>query len=166
MFILQYIATNAVLSYVIIALSRWDYPRNIIILASAILFVFLLAFRIFFALFYIIRYYSSRACQKLPSFYLEENKANGYRVYNALKLIELKIKEIEKERTKKKKQEEFKSMASATSVILSKALTSFGRKIRNKVAKHIVHNKMVPKKELLNPFKKRLRGSRVPFQKK
>lgn len=57
-------------------------------------------------------------------------------------------------------------MASATSVILSKALTNFGRKIRNKVAKHIVHNNMVTKKELLNPFKKRLKGSRPPIQKK
>ena len=69
-FILQYIATNGILAYVLIALSRWDYPRNIIILATAILVVFLLAFRISFAFFWIVKYYCMRACQKLPSYYL------------------------------------------------------------------------------------------------
>jgi len=77
-----------------------------------------------------------------------------------LKLIELKIKEIEKERTKKKKYEEFKSLANATSLILSKALSNFGKKIRNKVAKHIVHNNLIPRKDLLDPFKKRLKSKK------
>ena len=51
-------------------------------------------------------------------------------------------------------------MATATSALLSKALTNFGKKIRSKVAKHIVRNNMVAKKDLLNPFKKRLKTSR------
>lgn len=51
-------------------------------------------------------------------------------------------------------------MASATSVILSKALSNFGKKIRNKVAKHIVHNNLIPRKDLLDPFKKRLKSKR------
>ena len=33
-----------------------------------------------------------------------------------------------------------------TSIILSKALSNFGKKIRNKVAKHIVSNSLFPKK--------------------
>jgi hypothetical protein len=72
----------------------------------------------------------------------------------------LKIKEVEKERTKRKKHEEFKTLASATSIILSKALSNFGKKIRNKVAKHIVHNNLIPRKDLLDPFKKRLKNKR------
>lgn len=47
-----------------------------------------------------------------------------------------------------------------TSIILSKALSNFGKKIRNKVAKHIVSNSLFPKKELMDPFKKRLKSKK------
>ncbi len=49
-------------------------------------------------------------------------------------------------------------MASATSLILSKAFSNFGKRIRNKVAKHIVHNNLIPRKEIMDPFKKRLKN--------
>jgi hypothetical protein len=75
-----------------------------------------------------------------------------------LRLIEDKFKEIEKQRTKRKKMEEFKNLTSATSVILSKALSNFGKKIRSKVARHIVQNNLVPKKQIMDPFKKSIQN--------
>lgn len=89
---LQYVGTNVILSYVLIQLTRFDLTRNIIILVSSALVVFLLAFRLIFAGIYLIKYYLVRACQKLPTHYVNENRQHGYRVYNALKLIELRIK--------------------------------------------------------------------------
>ena len=162
---LQYVGTNVLLSYILIQLTKFDLTRNIIILATSALVVFLLAFRLIFAAIYLIKYYLVRACQKLPTHYVNENRTHGYRVYNALKLIELRIKEIEKERTKRKKHEEFRSLASATSLILSKALSNFGKRIRNKVAKHIVHNNLIPRKDILDPFKKRLLSKRKAAKK-
>jgi hypothetical protein len=55
-----------------------------------------------------------------------------------------------------------KNFTSATSAILSKALSSFGKKIRNKVAKHIVKNNMLPKKDILNSFKKKMKNYKKP----
>lgn len=164
-FVLQYVGSNVLLSYLLVQLSRFDLTKNIIILASSALVVFLLAFRLLFALAYLVKYYLVRGCQRLEVRQVNENRARGYRIYSVLKLIELKIKEVEKERTKQKKHEEFKSMASATSIILSKALSNFGKKIRNKVAKHIVHNNLIPRKDLLDPFKKRLKSKRKHKQK-
>lgn len=82
-------------------------------------------------------------------------------------MIEVRIKEVEKERTKKKKIEEYKSLTNATSLILSKALSNFGNKVRSKVAKHIVQNSLIPRKDILDPFKKRLKNiNRVSSVKK
>lgn len=80
------------LSYILIQLCRFDLTKNIIILASAALVVFLLLFRLFFAAIYIIKYYLIRPFKKLNLYYVNENRARGYKVYNALRLIELKIK--------------------------------------------------------------------------
>lgn len=55
--------------------------------------------------------------------------------------------------------EEFKNLTSATSIILSKALSNFGKKIRSKVARHIVQNNIIPQKEIMDPFKKRMRNN-------
>ena len=63
-FVLQYVSTNVLLSYVIVTLSKYDLTRNILILVSSALVVFLLAFRLFFALFYILKYYLTRRCHK------------------------------------------------------------------------------------------------------
>jgi hypothetical protein len=104
-FVLQYVGSNVIISYILIQLTKFDFTRNIIILASSALVVFLLAFRLIFAAFYLLKYYLVRSCQKLPTEYVNENRTHGYRVYNALKLIELRIKEVEKERTKQKKHE-------------------------------------------------------------
>ena len=56
--------------------------------------------------------------------------------------------------------EEMKDLTNATSNILSKALSNFGKRIRNKVAKHIVRNNLIQKKDILDPFKKRIRNLR------
>ena len=126
------------LSYVLVQLSRYAISKNIIILVSSILVVFLLAFRLFFAFFYIIKYYITRRCKNFSDDWVNTNRKHGIRVYEALRAIEEKTKEVEKEKTKRKKMEEFKNLTSATSIILSKALSNFGKKIRNKVARHIV----------------------------
>ena len=55
-FVLQYITCNVVASYILIKLSTFDYPRNIIILASTILVAFLLGVRLIFAILYLIKY--------------------------------------------------------------------------------------------------------------
>jgi len=55
--------------------------------------------------------------------------------------------------------EEFKNLTSATSIILSKALSNFGKKIRSKVTRHIVQNNIVPRKDIMDPFKKRLKNT-------
>jgi hypothetical protein len=144
------------LSYVLVQLSRYTISKNIIILVSSILVVFLLAFRLFFAFFYIIKYYITRRCKNFSDDWVNTNRKHGIRVYEALRAIEEKTKEVEKEKTKRKKMEEFKNLTSATSIILSKALSNFGKKIRNKVARHIVQNNIVPKKDIMDPFKKRL----------
>lgn len=67
MFVLQYLTTNALFSYLLVRLCRYDMTRNVIILASSALVVFLLAFRLFFALVYIIRYYLQRSCKKFKT---------------------------------------------------------------------------------------------------
>ena len=40
---------------------------------------------------------------------------------------------------------------------MTKSLSNFGQKLRNKVAHHMLNNNMIPKKELLNPKKKEKR---------
>lgn len=150
--------SNVLLGFVLIEMTKYDSTKNIIILISAALVVFLLAFRLIFAFIYTLKYYGFRNCKKFESEKVNENRARGYRIYNALRMIELRVKEIEKEKTKKNKIEEYKNLTNATSIILSKALSNFGKKIRNKVARHIVQNSLIPKKDILDPFKKRLRN--------
>jgi len=91
-FVLQYISTNVVTSYILIKLSTFDYPRNVIILSSTCLVAFLLGFRLIFAVIYLIKYYGKRPWKVFTSNYINENRANGNRILNALKMIELKIK--------------------------------------------------------------------------
>jgi hypothetical protein len=80
-------------------------------------------------------------------------------------MIELKIKEIEKEKTKKNKEEEYKKLANATSQLLSKTLSNFGNKLRSKVAHHMVSNNIIPKKELIDPKKKLKNRRKVNLKK-
>lgn len=69
-FVLQYLGTNVVLSYILIQLTKFDLTRNIIILASSALVVFLLSFRLIFAAFYMLKYYIVRSCQKIKVEYI------------------------------------------------------------------------------------------------
>jgi hypothetical protein len=162
--VLQYVSTNVVLSYVIIRLTAYDYPRNIVILISTCLVAFLLGFRLIFAAIYLVKYYAKRPWKVFSSNYVNENRANGNRIFNALKIIEMKIKEIEKEKTKKKKEEEYKKLANATSQLLSKTLSNFGNKLRSKVAHHMVSNNIIPKKEIVDS-KRKLNRRRVNLKK-
>ena len=91
-FILQYISTNSIFSYILIKLTFFDYPRNIIILSSTCLVAFLLGFRLIFAAIYLVKYYAKRPWKVFTSSYINENRANGSRILNALNMIELKIK--------------------------------------------------------------------------
>lgn len=101
---LQYVTSNVIASYVLVKLSTFDYPRNVIILASTVLVAFLLGVRLIFALIYLIKYNCKRPWKTFSSNYINENRANGNRIFNALNMIEMKIKEIEKEKTKKNKE--------------------------------------------------------------
>lgn len=67
---LQYISTNVIFSYAIIKLSSFDYPKNIIILASTCLVAFLLGFRLIFAAIYLIKYYAKRPWKVFSSNYI------------------------------------------------------------------------------------------------
>lgn len=92
MFVLQYITSNVVVSYILIKLSTFDYPRNLIILASTCLVAFMLGFRLIFAAIYLLKYYATRPWKIFTPNYINENRANGNRILNALNMIELKIK--------------------------------------------------------------------------
>ena len=165
MFVLQYISTNVVVSYILIKLCTFDYPRNVVILASTCLVAFMLGFRLLFAAGYLIRYYAKRPWNVFTSNYINENRANGNRILNALRMIELRIKEVEKEKTKKQKEEEYKKLANATSHLLSKTLSNFGNKLRSKVAHHMVSNNIIPKKELIDSKKKLKNRRKVSLRK-
>ncbi len=91
-FVLQFITTNVVLSYVLIKVSEYDYARNVLILVSTCLVAFLLGFRLIFALFYLIKYYIQKPWKIFTSYYINENRANGNRVLTALRMIQLKMK--------------------------------------------------------------------------
>lgn len=108
-------------------------------------------FRLLPAAGYLLVYNLRKVCgRNFSSEYINGNIQNGTRILNALKIIELKIKEIEKAEVKKKKEAEYKRVANATSELLSKSLSGFGNKLRSKVAQHMLNNNIIPKKELLD----------------
>jgi len=59
-----------VASYVLVKLSTFDYPRNIIILASTVLVAFLLGVRLIFALLYLIKYNVKRPWRVFTANYI------------------------------------------------------------------------------------------------
>ena len=65
---LQYVTSNVLLSYLLIKLTSFDYPRNLIILTSTILVAFLLGFRLVFAVIYLVKYYAQRPWKTLSNF--------------------------------------------------------------------------------------------------
>ena len=71
---------------------KYDLTKNIIILVTTALIVFLLGFRLIFAFSYIIKYHITKKCKKFSSDKINQNHTKGFKVYNALKLIELKMK--------------------------------------------------------------------------
>lgn len=105
-FILQYISTNVVFSFVIMKLCDYDVTRNAIILVTMYLVAFLLLFRLLPSVIYLFKYTLKRACGKrIPKDQVMENLKNGSRILHILRQIELKSKEIQKKRVKKKKEE-------------------------------------------------------------
>ncbi len=77
-----------------IKMCSFDYPKNVLILTTTCLVAFLLGFRLIFAGIYLMKYYAQRPWKVFSSNYINENRANGQRILNALNMIELKIKEI------------------------------------------------------------------------
>jgi chitin synthase len=73
-FVLQYISTNVVISYICIKFAEYDFPRNCIILASICLVAVLLVFRLVPAALYLLKYHLSRACHR--KFSKEYHKSN------------------------------------------------------------------------------------------
>ena len=82
------------MSYILVKLATFDYPRNVIILVSTCLVAFLLGVRLIFAVLYLIKYNVKRPWRVFSANYINENRANGNRILNALNMIEMKIKEI------------------------------------------------------------------------
>lgn len=92
-FVLQFITTNVLCSYILVRLGDFDYPRNVSILAITVLVAFLLLFRLIPAMIYLIKYNLVKLCgRKFSSQYINHNLDNGNRILRALKVIELKIK--------------------------------------------------------------------------
>lgn len=69
-FMLQFISTNLIFSYILMKLTTYDYPKNVIILISTCLVVFLLGFRLLFAIFYLIKYNCKRPWRVFSSSYI------------------------------------------------------------------------------------------------
>lgn len=156
-FVLQYITTNVILSFICVKASEMDLTRNILILVTTVLVVLMLLFRLIPALIYLLKYRCQRWFgPKLSPEFIKQNLINGSRILKALRVIELKIKEIEKAEVKRKKEAEYKKVVGATSQLLSRSLSNFGNKLRNKVAQHMLNNNIIPKKELIDP-KRRLK---------
>lgn len=63
-FILQYISTNVVLCFILIKVCEYDFPRNVVILATMILVAFLLLFRLVPAFIYLWVYLCQFVCSK------------------------------------------------------------------------------------------------------
>lgn len=70
MFVLQYISSNVVVSYILIKLSSFDYPRNVIILASTCLVAFLLGFKVIFSGLYLVKYFAQRPWKVFTANYI------------------------------------------------------------------------------------------------
>ena len=86
--VLQFITTNVLVSYILVRFSDFDYPRNVIILSTTILVVFLLLFRLIPGFIYLIKYYIIKYCgKKFKSKYINNNLNNGNRILRALKVI-------------------------------------------------------------------------------
>lgn len=144
---LQYITCNVVVAYICVKVSEMDMPRNVLILATTCLVAFMLMFRLLPAAGYLLKCGVRKLCRRgFGREYVQANLDNGRRILNALRVIEMKIKEIEKAEVKMKKEAEYKKIANATSEILSRSLSNFGNKIRSKVAQHMVGNNLIPKK--------------------
>lgn len=74
-----------------------DMSRNILILVTTVLVVFMLLFRLIPAMLYLIKYYCVKWFgTKFSPEFTRQNMSNGERILKALRVIELKIKEIEK----------------------------------------------------------------------
>lgn len=86
MFILQYVTSNIVLSYVVVKVCAFTYIRNIVILAAVCLVAFLLIFRLIPAILYLIFYRIKQLFwSKLDTRYINENLKIGYIILNVLK---------------------------------------------------------------------------------
>ena len=72
---------------------------------TTVLVVFMLIFRLVPAMIYLLKYYLKKwfGAKFTPQF-ITNNLNNGKRILKALRVIELKIKEIEKAEVKKKKE--------------------------------------------------------------
>ena len=94
-FVLQYVASNVVLCYLVIKFGSFPLMRNYIILISMCLVAFLLLFRLIPAFIYLLSYKGKKICRhKLNQRVVRDNLANGKKVLEVLQEIELKAKEL------------------------------------------------------------------------
>ena len=87
-FVLQYITANVVISFICVKISEMDLTRNILILFTTVLVVFMLLFRLVAAMIYLIKYYCRKYFgRKFSPEYIKNNLNNGKRILNALRVI-------------------------------------------------------------------------------
>jgi hypothetical protein len=59
-----------VASYILINLSEFDYPKNVIILGTTCLVAFMLGFRLIFAAAYLLKYFAKRPWKVFTANYI------------------------------------------------------------------------------------------------
>ena len=147
-FVLQYISCNILLSYFVITISDYPVVRNYVIWISMCLVAFLLIFRLVPSVLYLLVYKCRRWFgKKITSREAIENRRNGEMILDALKNIEIRIKELEKREVKKKKEDEYNRAMSMASQMISKKLNNYGNKLRSRVTQHMINHNIFANKE-------------------
>ena len=147
-FVLQYISCNILLSYFVITISDYPVVRNYVIWISMCLVAFLLIFRLVPSVLYLLVYKCRRWFgKKITSRDAIENRRNGEMILDALKNIEIRIKELEKREVKKKKEDEYNRAMSMASQMISKKLNNYGNKLRSRVTQHMINHNIFANKE-------------------
>ena len=147
-FVLQYISCNILLSYFVITISDYPVVRNYVIWISMCLVAFLLIFRLVPSVLYLLIYKCRRWFgKKITSRDAIENRRNGEMILDALKNIEIRIKELEKREVKKKKEDEYNRAMSMASQMISKKLNNYGNKLRSRVTQHMINHNIFANKE-------------------
>lgn len=157
-FVAKYLLINLVLGYVIMEVIHFQIVKNIVILVITCLTSFLLIWRLVFAAIYLIKYQFKKCGLGFSTDVINENIRRGSQVLAGLNSIQRKIREIEKNETRIKKEIQLKDILERTQI---------GNKVQGKILAYISDNNMVPSKEIaLRNQKYKSRRKIMPFKNK